>query len=214
MRTCLETIRLEDGKLLHLSDHETRMNRTRRALWGCRSDLNLDEMISVPHGFQEGVYKCRVLYETALLQVTFEPYAIRPVRSIRLVEDDAFDYAHKWADRSRFAAHLQVAGTDDILIVQNGCLTDTSYANIAFWDGRRWLTPATPLLSGTCRRRLIQSGILSEERITPGDLRHFSHARLINAMLPWPPDPLKDAFQETVFYPNGETLLLGPANNG
>jgi 4-amino-4-deoxychorismate lyase len=30
---------------------------------------------------------------------------------------------------------------DEVLIVKDGCLTDTSYTNIALWDGHRWVLP-------------------------------------------------------------------------
>jgi 4-amino-4-deoxychorismate lyase len=71
----------------------------------------------------------------------------------------------------------------DVLIVKNGLITDTSFANIAFSDGNKWYTPDTPLLKGTQRAYYLAQGILTERRISPADLRGFTKARLINAML-------------------------------
>lgn len=48
----------------------------------------------------KGIYKCRVIYAEALLQVAFIPYTPRPIRSLKLVVDDAIDYAWKYEDRS------------------------------------------------------------------------------------------------------------------
>ena len=49
--------------------------------------------------------------------------------------------------------------------VKNGRLTDTSYSNIALFDGNRWVTPAHPLLKGTMRQSLIDKGLLKEKGI-------------------------------------------------
>ena len=52
---------------------------------------------------------------------------------------------------------------DDILIVKNGLLTDTSIANIALYDGNDWYTPLHPLLKGTKRAELLDKGVLKEK---------------------------------------------------
>ena len=54
---------------------------------------------------------------------------------------------------------------DDILIVKNGLLTDTSIANIALYDGNDWYTPLHPLLKGTKRAELLDKGVLKEKEI-------------------------------------------------
>jgi len=61
-------------------------------------------------------------------------------------------------------------------------VSDSFYANTAFWDGRAWSTPDTPLLAGTMRAYLLDQGLLREERIRPEDLGKFLKVRLINAM--------------------------------
>jgi 4-amino-4-deoxychorismate lyase len=73
---------------------------------------------------------------------------------------------------------------DDILIVKNGLITDTSYSNVAFFDGQLWFTPHQPLLPGTARARLLHEGCLQEAKITLTDLHRFEKCSLINAMLP------------------------------
>jgi len=74
---------------------------------------------------------------------------------------------------------------DDILIVRRGLLTDTSIANIALFDGKDWFTPKLPLLRGTCRTALIDSGIIKEKNIRPEELSSYSFVRLFNAMIKW-----------------------------
>ena len=72
---------------------------------------------------------------------------------------------------------------DDILIVRNGLLTDTSIANIALWDGRQWHTPTRPLLKGTRRAELLDNGILTEHDIPVEKIWTYRKIRLFNAML-------------------------------
>ncbi|MGB3588105.1 MAG: aminotransferase class IV, partial [Tunicatimonas sp.] len=92
---------------------------------------------------------------------------------------------HKFADR-KLINHLfaQRQGCDDILMVKNGLITDTSYSNVALYDGQQWFTPHQPLLPGTARARLLQDGRLQKAKISPSDLAQFKRCSLINAMLP------------------------------
>ncbi|MGD1891663.1 MAG: aminotransferase class IV [Cyclobacteriaceae bacterium] len=94
-------------------------------------------------------------------------------------------YDHKFADR-HLIIHLfaQRQSDDDILMVKNGLITDTSYSNVAFFDGQQWFTPHQPLLPGTSRARLLDEGLLQKAKITPNDLPQFEYCSLINAMLP------------------------------
>ena len=55
--------------------------------------------------------------------------------------------------------------------------------NVAFFDGRKYVTPDTFLLNGTRRQYLLGTGVLTECRITPSDLGGFERVVLINAML-------------------------------
>ena len=80
----------------------------------------------------------------------------------------------------------------DILIIKNKEITDTSYANIAFWDGSKWLTPANPLLSGVKRQFLMNRGSIFPADIRLNDLHLFKHAVMINAMLDLEDSPVID----------------------
>jgi 4-amino-4-deoxychorismate lyase len=71
---------------------------------------------------------------------------------------------------------------DDVLFVKNGLITDTSIANVAFFDGLQWVTPSIALLEGTTRARLLQSGKLHLMDITPAMLPRFKRMALCNAI--------------------------------
>lgn len=55
-------------------------------------------------------------------------------------------------------------------------------SNLIFFDGRDWVTPANPLLKGTCRNRLLAEGSITGREIAPGDLVNYLGCKLINAM--------------------------------
>ena len=65
--------------------------------------------------------------------VRADEYCMRAISSLRLVTCDDIDYAYKSADRSRLGLR---GNADEIIIVRNGLLTDTSYSNIALQQTR------------------------------------------------------------------------------
>ena len=86
---------------------------------------------------------------------------------LRAVIDNGIDYEDKTTERSALEAlYAQRGDADDVLIVQNGLITDTTVANVACLIGGCWLTPARPLLEGTARARLLAEGKLREADIT------------------------------------------------
>ena len=72
---------------------------------------------------------------------------------------------------------------DEVIIVKDGYITDTSYTNLCFFDGTTWFTPDTPLLPGTMRQRLLDQGIIKEKSIPLSDLNKYQSISLINAMM-------------------------------
>jgi 4-amino-4-deoxychorismate lyase len=76
---------------------------------------------------------------------------------------------------------------DEVLIACDGYITDTSYSNVALFDGLEWVTPANPLLKGTQRAKLIASGLAKEKEVTISDLKQYKKLVLVNAMLEFDP---------------------------
>ncbi len=183
MSRLFETIRIEGGRLLHARYHNARMNGSRRALFGAADLIDLEAAVALPAGMGEGVFRCRVDYDERIAGISITPYARKRVGTLRLVEGGGLDYAHKYSDRSGIELLLEGAGTDDILIVRDGLVTDASHANVAFRDGDRWLTPASPLLGGTTRARLLDEGLLRAAEIRADRIGDFQEVVLMNAMI-------------------------------
>ena len=93
-------------------------------------------------------------------------------------------YEFKYLDRTQINQLIASKGAaDDILIIKNGLVTDTSIANVAFWQQNKWLTPATPLLKGTTRQRLLSAGCIEAADIKLTDLNTFTKMALMNALM-------------------------------
>lgn len=180
----IESVKIDDGTIINPSYHSNRMNTSRRDLFGISDNLDVRDIISVPATCMCGIYKCRVVYSDRIIEVKFEKYSRRNIHSLKLVYDDAIDYSYKYEDKKCLLSLRECRGQcDDILIIKNNRITDTSYSNIVFFDGQKWITPASPLLKGTKRAHLLATGLISEDEITISDIRLFRDAALINAML-------------------------------
>jgi 4-amino-4-deoxychorismate lyase len=184
MYPLIETIKVENGILLNLPLHQERMDRSRRGLLGVTDSISLKSIIEVPGYARTGVFKCRVIYGKSVGKVEFIAYQPKRVETLKLVVDNDIDYQYKYSDRKGIEKLLAKKGTcDDILIVKNGLITDTSYSNIVFKNGKNWLTPDKPLLMGTKREYLLATGKIKAKEIKIDDLSNYSKFMLMNAML-------------------------------
>jgi 4-amino-4-deoxychorismate lyase len=180
----LETIKIEDGKMPHLSWHQQRMNKTFAHFFKEKNALDLSDIIQIPVAFQEGLVKCRVVYNDQTFQIEFSNYKIREIRRLQPVAIDTLDYAFKYAKRASFQIlQQQFPEADDILMVKNGFVTDSSYANMALFDGQKWITSNTFLLNGTCRQRLLAANRIAEAEIRLEDLNRYKSITFFNAMM-------------------------------
>jgi len=179
----LESISIIDGEVQRLAGHQRRVNHTLDTFYKGTS-INLQDAIHAQRGGGNGTVKCRVLYDGDGCAVHFSNYKPREIKTLQIIENNDISYAFKFANREVIeAAFDQRANCDDILIVKNGKITDSSIANIAFQKDGQWFTPREPLLKGTMRQYLIEHGMLRHAEITVENLSSFSAFKLINALL-------------------------------
>lgn len=166
------------------------MDRSRRAGYPKSPALKLSKLFETIDLPVMGVHKLRLEYGAKLHRYEILPYVSRPVHSIRIIDADELRYGKKFAARTDIHQLMERRGAfDDVLMIQRGHVTDTSYANVALFDGSHWYTPAWPLLRGTRREKLLQDGTLRASVIRERDLGNFERVRLVNAMLPWGQGP-------------------------
>ena len=180
----IETICLENGEILRASYHNARMNAARKELFGITESMDVERIIN--QSFADRT-RCRITYGREVESVEYFPYRLRQVRTLNLVRAEAdMDYHLKYADRACLdGLFAQRGSADDVLVVKDGRITDTSIGNVALFDGNEWHTPVRPLLRGTHRQYLLDAGLLVERDIKVAELSNYVSIRVFNAMIHW-----------------------------
>jgi 4-amino-4-deoxychorismate lyase len=192
----LETFRITGGRIDNFGWHAGRIRRTLKSFYGSTGQLP-----AWSTGFEQGhetlfrqvltgapdeICKGRFCYGLEPGPLTLEPYRKRVVGHLYAIQPETLpDYRFKFLDRAALTALQDMAGADgEVLILdEKGRLTDTSYTNILLFDGKRYMTPSSPLLEGTCRSRLLAEGVIVEDILYGKDIKHFREIHLINALL-------------------------------
>jgi 4-amino-4-deoxychorismate lyase len=176
----LETIRCVDGEALHLTYHQMRLNQSLQSL-GIKANYDLNTLVIPPDTY---LYRCRFLYDANGYEIEFHPYVPKQITSLKLITCDTLEYSLKYANRESLNELFKVRGTcDDVLIVKNGYLCDTTIANIALKIEGLWLTPDIPLLMGTTRARLIAEGFITPAPLSTSDIAKATQIAIMNAMV-------------------------------
>lgn len=180
----IESIKLVDGVFYRLALHQNRIAKVFAEYFPNSEVIDLEELMlntDFPH---KGIYKCRIVFDACIHQLEFVEYQIRPIQTLKIVETNAKSYPYKMADRAVFNDAFALRGTcDDVLLVRDGFLTDTSYANIALFDGYKWFTPEIPLVYGVNRAQLLADGIIFVKQIKLSELQNYTRIRLFNALI-------------------------------
>lgn len=178
-----EAIKVKDGKFYDLPAHIARMQQTSLYCLGKSVIFSLSEK-DIPSEKREGIFKCRIVYSDHIVSVEFIPYTFRTINKLAVISNNDIEYNHKWADRTDFEKLLGDKGvSDDILIIKNGLVTDTSFSNVVFENENGLFTPSSFLLNGTKRQCLIKNGIIKEIKIEEKDIASYSRIRIINTMI-------------------------------
>ena len=181
MPLLLETIKIENGIAYNIDYHQVRLAQTQKSLWGIQEPILLKNILTdLP---KEGLYRCRICYNTQFESIEYIPYKAKHIETLKMISS-SIDYSHKYAKRETFNTLLEIhSDVNEILIEKEGYLTDTTIANIAFYDGKQWLTPSKPLLEGTMRAKLLDEGYIKPYAIKKSDLKNYTKVALMNAMI-------------------------------
>ncbi len=182
----VETIKIKEGQAQAIAYHQERMERTIRHFFpsfGVAS-MPLLERLLAPKAHMD-FYKARVVYgESGVESIEYAPYSMREIHSLQVIEDDNITYNFKSTNRDCLNALAARKGScDEVIIVKRGLVRDTSYTNVALYDGKLWLTPRQPLLLGTKRAYLLEKKLIQEADLTLDDLRKAQKVSLFNAMI-------------------------------
>lgn len=180
----IEVLKVKDGVFVSSQPHMERIFRTTKHFFDKPLAVQLtNEMI--PIDLRKGLVKCRIVYGKTINSMDFESYTMRSIKSLCIVESNTIDYSYKYHNREAINNLLaQRNDCDDILIVKNSLITDTSYTNVVFKDSDGGLfTPTSALLFGTKRQKLLDSAIIQEKEIRIDEIKSYEGLYLINAMI-------------------------------
>jgi len=181
----LETIKLNNGEFYRLKYHQDRINNCFAMFY---PDVNVPDLsVFLSHNSfpEEGLWKCRVLYDLHGFQKPeIIKYEIRDIKTMKIIETDLEAMTYKSTERQAISKLYDLRGDcDDVLLVRNGCVADSSYTNIAMFDGDKWITPKRPIIFGTNRAYLLDNNLITEGDIAISDISKFQKIRMFNAMI-------------------------------
>lgn len=183
MSLLFESICVLNGRVFNNKWHELRYRSAYSEVFGEFPKESLLANMQIPSEFQNGKVKLKIIYAQNQKKFFFKHYKNQKIERLKIVYNDELDYSLKFIDRQILNELFSFKeNCDDVLIIKNGEVTDTSYGNVIFFDGKSWITPKNPLLEGTCRARLISEGKVSEKVVRIRDLKSLKGAKVINAM--------------------------------
>lgn len=178
----IESIKIEDRKIFLLDLHQKRVNET-FAQFGKEHPIGLNKIFKNLQHDEDGLFKLRIAYDLDRKFTTqLIPYAIPEIDDFQLVINNTIDYSFKYENRKEINLMKEKAKAEEIIIVKNNRITDTSFSNLLFKKGKDWFTPNTYLLNGVQRQHLLKNKKIKEVEITLQNLAEFSHFQIINAM--------------------------------
>ncbi|WP_312090453.1 aminotransferase class IV [Chryseobacterium sp.] len=199
----IESIKIEDQEIFLLELHQKRVNQT-FAHFGKEGSIDLEKIFKNMNHDEDGLYKLKITYDLdKRFRTMMIPYAIPEIHDFQLVENNSYDYSFKFEDRKELEKMKMMAKAEEIIIVKNNHITDTSFSNLLFLKGKEWFTPSTYLLNGVQRQNLLKKKKIKEMEITLQNIKEFSHFQLINAL---------NDFDDTFIYPIHKINNL-PGNN-
>ena len=183
----LETVRFDNGRFSNIDYHIKRMKYSAKECLNDRLNFNTEEIFKLAekeNANKKGLFKFRLLYNAENYKTEFVKYSLPEIKTLKPVECNNIEYHCKFTDRKILNdLKSKKGGADDILIIKNGFVTDTSFSNIIFFDGKNWVTPDTPLLAGTQRAYLLEKRLIKTKEVKITDIQKYKKARIINAMI-------------------------------
>lgn len=171
-----ETIKCEDFEVFNLDYHQKRVANT------IGLNINLQEYINP---ISEELLRCKFIYdENGVVDVLYFPYKKREIKSFKIIFDNEIEYSKKYLNRAKLdELYEKRDDCDEVIIIKNEIVTDTTIANIAIFYENFWITSKNCLLGGTTRARLLEEKKLFEKDITLDMLKNASKVALMNAMI-------------------------------
>lgn len=192
----LETMRLDDGTVVRLERHLSRLARSARQFGYRLDEARIRSAVGeTAQAHPGGHWRLRLLVArdgTPTIECTSytrDPRAWRVTFAATPVDSGDPFLANKTTNRRVYdTARRAHPDVDDVILSnERGEITEATLANVvAEIDGVRYTPPlACGLLGGTFRAELIASGRIQERLLTRADVTQASRLWLINSVREW-----------------------------
>ena len=83
MSRLIESIKLTGGQFPNWEYHQLRMEQSTKELYGGEGHFKLEEFLRQQKFPNEGLFKCRLLYDEKSREIEFVPYKAKSIRELR-----------------------------------------------------------------------------------------------------------------------------------
>ena len=178
-----ESICVENYQIKLSEFHQKRMDNSYLKLFNVKNKWSIKKIFESLKIESNQKYKLRINYSQSKYSISLKKYFKKKIRSLQCLELNDYSYDLKYTDRSVIDKNNKLKSlSDDILIIKNGFVTDSSYCNIVFFDGLSWVTPKFPLLKGVQRNFLLKNKKIFKKKIKVSDISKYKSFVLINSM--------------------------------
>lgn len=179
----IESIRVENGVIFLLEEHQRRVNGTFQCFDKQENTIKLNKIFEKENFEKNGIFKFRIEYDLEGNFITENnPYTRAEIKEFQLIINDNVDYSFKYKNREVLEEMKRKSEGREIIIIKNQCVTDTSFSNIVFFKNGQWFASSTYLLNGVQRQFLLKNNKIKEIEIGLDNISQFTHFKLINAM--------------------------------
>ncbi len=180
MSLFFETIKVQNGVIYNLKNHNKRLNETIFKNFKIKSDIHLENYILPPN--DKILYRCKIVYSKQIESINFYPYNFKNIKSFKIITSN-IKYNFKYFNRDSINKLLSNQ-YDDILIVDTlGYIRDISIANIAIKKENIWFTPENPMLKGTMREKLLNEKKIYTKKLKIDEIISMNGFAIMNAMI-------------------------------
>ena len=179
-----ESICVENYQIKLSEFHQKRMDNSYLKLFNVKNKWSIKKIFESLKIESKNKYKLRINYSQSKYSISLNKYFKKKISSLQCLELNDYSYDLKYTDRSIIDKNYKLKSlSDDILIIKNGFVTDSSYCNIVFFDGLSWVTPKYPLLKGVQRNFLLKNKKIFKKKIKVSDISKYKSFVLINSMI-------------------------------
>ncbi|WP_373777886.1 aminotransferase class IV family protein [Glaesserella sp.] len=195
-----ETIAVIDCQFQNIEFHQERINYAFKYYLNSESKFNLEDILKRENPISNGLIRCKVEYNSNEYNIRFYHYSPKTIRRLQTVYTNHFDYRFKYSDRRKLESlKSAMPDTDEIIIINNGFVSDCTIGNLLFLKQGTWYSSDKYLLKGTQLSKLIQQNKVILTEIRAENLLDYEQVMMINALNP---------FDETRTIPVTSGLIL------